>query len=60
MGHRDLLAWYAIRGMYSDVLALAVTMACAYAEDLELGRALHSMAIRRGFMGMCRLGTRCS
>ncbi|EAZ43662.1 hypothetical protein OsJ_28288 [Oryza sativa Japonica Group] len=26
MGHRDLLAWYAIRGMYSDVLALAVTM----------------------------------
>uniref|UniRef100_A0A0E0P2U8 Uncharacterized protein n=1 Tax=Oryza rufipogon TaxID=4529 RepID=A0A0E0P2U8_ORYRU len=74
MGRRDLLAWsamigaYAIRGMYSDVLALAVTMveegvlpdrflitrilqACAYAEDLELGRALHSMAIRRGFMG---------
>ncbi|KAG8087176.1 hypothetical protein GUJ93_ZPchr0010g9597 [Zizania palustris] len=74
MSHRDLLAWsamigaYAIRGMYGEVLALAVRMvvegvlpdrflitrilqACAYAEDLELGRLLHSMAVRRGFMG---------
>ncbi|KAF0910916.1 hypothetical protein E2562_005314 [Oryza meyeriana var. granulata] len=74
MGHRDLLAWsamigpYAIRGMYGEALALAVSMveegvlpdrflltrilqACAYAEDLELGRALHSMAIKRGCMG---------
>ncbi|KAL5221307.1 hypothetical protein ABZP36_026020 [Zizania latifolia] len=74
MSHRDLLAWsamigaYAIRGMYSEVLLLAVRMvkegvlpdrflitrilqACAYAEDLELGRLLHSMAVRRGFMG---------
>lgn len=63
-----MIGTYAIRGMYSEVLALAVSMvregvlpdrfmitrifqACAYAEDLELGRALHSMAIRRGFMG---------
>ncbi|KAL5230342.1 hypothetical protein ABZP36_029118 [Zizania latifolia] len=74
MRHRDLLAWsamigaYAIRGMYGEVLALAVSMvvegvlpdrflitrilqACAYADDLELGRLLHSMAVRRGFMG---------
>ncbi|CAM0911463.1 unnamed protein product [Alopecurus aequalis] len=74
MSHRDLLAWsamigaYATRGMFDEVLELAVRMvrqgvlpdrflitrilqACAYSEDLELGSALHSMAIRRGFMG---------
>ncbi|OEL30451.1 Pentatricopeptide repeat-containing protein [Dichanthelium oligosanthes] len=72
MALRDLLAWsamigaYAIRGMYSEVIVLAVTMvregvipdrflitrilqACAYTEDLELGMAMHSLAIRRGF-----------
>ncbi|XP_044959164.1 pentatricopeptide repeat-containing protein At1g19720 [Hordeum vulgare subsp. vulgare] len=74
MGHRDLLAWsamigaYATRGIFDEVLALAVSMiregvlpdrflitrilqACAYAEDQRLGSVLHSMAIRRGFMG---------
>lgn len=74
MSHKDLLAWssmigaYATRGMFDEVLVLAVKMvsegvlpdrflitrilqACAYAEDLELGTVLHSMAIRRGFMG---------
>ncbi|KAK3121578.1 hypothetical protein QOZ80_8BG0656630 [Eleusine coracana subsp. coracana] len=77
MGQRDLLAWsamigaYAIRGMYHEVIALAVRMveegiipdrflitrvlqACAYAENLVLGVTLHSMAIRRGFMGKGR------
>jgi pentatricopeptide repeat protein len=32
-------------------LITRILQACAYAEDLELGSALHSMAIRRGFMG---------
>lgn len=73
MACRDLLAWsamigaYAIRGLYEEVVALAVAMvregvipdrflitrilqACAYTEDLELGTAMHSLAIRRGFM----------
>jgi len=73
MACRDLLAWsamigaYAIRGLYKDVVSLAVTMvregvtpdrflitrilqACAYTEDLELGVAMHSLAIRSGFM----------
>uniref|UniRef100_A0A0D9X7B4 DYW domain-containing protein n=1 Tax=Leersia perrieri TaxID=77586 RepID=A0A0D9X7B4_9ORYZ len=77
MRHRDLLAWsamigaYAIRGMYGEVVALAVSMveegvlpdrflitrilqACAYADDLELGRMLHSVAVKRGFMGRVR------
>ncbi|KAG2583517.1 hypothetical protein PVAP13_6KG225200 [Panicum virgatum] len=72
MARRDLLTWsamigaYAIRGMYSDVIALAVTMvregvipdrflitrilqACAYTEELKLGMAMHSLAIRKGF-----------
>ncbi|CAL4998311.1 unnamed protein product [Urochloa decumbens] len=72
MARRDLLAWsamigaYAIRGLYREVIALAVTMvkegvipdrflitrilqACAYTEDLELGMAMHSLAIRKGF-----------
>ncbi|XP_062191686.1 pentatricopeptide repeat-containing protein At1g19720-like [Phragmites australis] len=35
-------------------LITRVLQACAYAEDLELGVALHSMAIRRGFMGRVR------
>lgn len=73
MACRDLLAWsamigaYAIRGLYKEVVALAVTMvregvvpdrflitrilqACACTEDLELGVAMHSLAIRSGFM----------
>ncbi|RLM61784.1 pentatricopeptide repeat-containing protein [Panicum miliaceum] len=77
MARRDVLAWsamigaYAIRGMYSDVSALAVTMvregvipdrflitrilqACAYTEDLELGMAMHSLAIRKGFTERAR------
>ncbi|KAL6646439.1 hypothetical protein ACP70R_018047 [Stipagrostis hirtigluma subsp. patula] len=77
MCRRDLLAWsaiigaYAIRGLYGEVIALALRMvaegvipdrflitrvlqACAYSEDLQLGMALHSMAIRRGFMGRVR------
>uniref|UniRef100_A0ACD6A095 Uncharacterized protein n=1 Tax=Avena sativa TaxID=4498 RepID=A0ACD6A095_AVESA len=32
-------------------LITRIFQACAYAEDLELGSVLHSMAIRRGFMG---------
>lgn len=77
MARRDMLAWsaiigaYAIRGMYGEVIALAVAMvgegvnpdgflitrilqACAYTEDLELGTAMHSLAIRRGFMERAR------
>ncbi|WVZ95582.1 hypothetical protein U9M48_041326 [Paspalum notatum var. saurae] len=77
MSRRDLLAWsaiigaYAIRGMYKEVVALAVAMvqegvnpdrflitrilqACAYTEDLELGMAMHSLVIRRGFMERAR------